>query len=188
MPKKLISLDMDGTIGESVKPVLDLFHKSGGIKLRLDDIKNHDLREMHYPDGKRPDPELVQGLFRHAYRHGLVGLVDPNIPTIVNSLRNSHQVRVLSTTVAERNDVLRFLRKHRIGFDDIVFADQDKDKVMNSGSAHVDDDQRLAEAMAGAGKRVLLLRRPWNRSLQESPPKIRAFASWNDIALALAKE
>ena len=77
----------------------------------------------------------------------------------------------------------RWLKEKGITYDRFMIAEGHSGKLLNGADVYVDDYSDLAAEIAARGKRVVLLRQPWNSSFAErnNNSLISVAKNWADI-------
>lgn len=114
-------------------------------------------------------------------------MVDKNIPNIIARLSSRHRVYLLTATLGARNFYESWLEDHGISFDGMIKVQKSVEKIV-VGNSHgldyyIDDHELVAKSVAEAGKKAILIEKPWNAKFAESvnDENIKVVHSWHEI-------
>ena len=84
----------------------------------------------------------------------------------------------------------RWLKEKGIGYDRFIIAEGHSGKLLNGADIYVDDYSDLAVEIAARGKRVVLLKQPWNSSFAEKnrDKLISVAENWDDVRRLLLRD
>ena len=182
MEKPIVSIDLDGTIADTNSYFADVVMERHGRHLHKSDMVNYQLHTL-FEDMSREEAEYI---FKGAWsgeNWRRVGLVEDNVPSVIEDIRRKYVVYVCTASKGEGAVIERWLKEKGIRYDRFMIADGHSGKLLNGADIYVDDYSDLAAEIASRGKRVVLLKQPWNSSFAEkNKDRLISIAdNWSDI-------
>ena len=176
MAKKcIIACDLDGVLADTVKPTLRHIEEKTAIKKTNDDIKHYDMTiDLDLPRN------YIIDAFRKAWKeYEKIELVDPNIPYILNKLREKSKIYIVTSSVGDDKEIRGWLKKNNIVYDKLIHVKKDNEKLNVEADVFIEDNPHLAVELKNAGKFVIILEQPWNVEFGNNGI---AFAmDWNEL-------
>ncbi len=182
MKKKVVSIDLDGTIADTNSYFADVVMEKRGLRVHKSDMVNYQLHTL-FEDMSREEAEYI---FKGAWsgeNWRRVELVEKTVPSVIDDIRKKYVVYICTASKGEGAVIERWLKEKGITYDRFMIAEGHSGKLLNGADVYVDDYSDLAAEIAARGKRVVLLRQPWNSSFAErnNNSLISVAKNWADI-------
>jgi|GEM_PF-1019133 len=176
--KKQLYVDIDGTLANTMKIWLMVAEKDYHIKLKYEDLKDYDL---HVITGLSYD--VIASIFVKVWSENEnIKLIDPAIPSILKALETQYDINIMTATLATDEQIIDWLERNNIRFKNLVHVKKSIDKAKIEGDLFIEDHLDVAEAIAAAGKKVILIAQPWNAGKIESGNSyITVAAGWKEV-------
>jgi 5'(3')-deoxyribonucleotidase len=178
-----IGIDLDDTIANSSEHVLDMIKKRYDPNARIEDWNQFDVTAC-FNITKEQSIRLFTEVWSKPEE---IELVDERIPEIISKLSSAYKVFLLTATVGSRRFYEPWLEGHNIKFDGIIRVQRSIEKITTGSSFginyYIDDHELVAKSVASAGKKAILIKRPWNADFADSvtDKNIRVVRSWEEI-------
>ena len=173
--KNVIVFDLDGVLANTVKQTLRNIEEGTAIKKTNDDIKHYDMTiDLGLPW------DYIIGAFRKAWKeYEKIEPVDPNIPYILNKLREKSKIYIVTSSVGADKEIIGWLKMNNIVYDKLIHVKRDIEKLNVKADIFIEDNPHLAMELKNAGKFVIMLKQPWNIEFRNNGI---AFAmDWNEL-------
>ncbi len=189
MEKHVVSIDLDGTIADTNSYFADVVMEKRGRHVHKSDMVNYQLHTL-FEDMSREEAERI---FKGAWSGDnwrRVGLVEDTVPSVIADIRRKYIVYVCTASKGEGVVIERWLKEKGIGYDRFIIAEGHSGKLLNGADIYVDDYSDLAVEIAARGKRVVLLKQPWNSSFAEKnrDKLISVAENWDDVRRLLLRD
>ncbi len=162
--KLVVGLDVDDVMASVKRRAVAQLNEQFGSKIRDHEITTFKLEELAESRRVGIERHHVKATFREIWRDTELPIVDPNIPTIVQGLRQEYHVAITTATDAKDEVLFRWLKRHRIPYDDVIHVNGPHEKAkLGHIAVFVDDDLRVAYSVAATGRHTLLFEQPWNQ-------------------------
>ena len=184
MKGNAIAIDLDDTIANSSEIALNIIRRefapdASYEKWKYFSIeKSFGIAEAHAID-----------IFRRTWENPKkIKLVDPSIPQIVNKLRETHKIYIVTATIGDESAFVQWLESKRISFDGIMHVAHSAEKALlhekHGIGFYIDDYVLVAESVAAAGRTALLLRKSWNADFfdKDRTNGIIKVRNWKEIS------
>ncbi|EET90286.1 MAG: hypothetical protein LVQ97_04835 [Candidatus Micrarchaeales archaeon] len=186
--KKRIAIDLDDTIADVTSNVIGLIRTEYGIDIKKEDITDYNINLF----AKIGKDRVLDAFIRAWDDKSKIALVDKDIPRVMAELRKEYVIDIFTATSGKLEAVLAWLYTNNIRFDNFVHLRSSREKLgFSDYDAFIDDNPMVAEHYSSAGKKVFMLRQPWNESLAfaASGPdaKIVPVSCWAEILAKLGK-
>ncbi|MEM3066324.1 MAG: hypothetical protein QXI81_03225 [Nitrososphaerota archaeon] len=160
-----IALDLDGVLANSISVWLKIWNESRNDSLKLEDVKCWDFWK-----GLGITSNEFHRIFYKTWKNWQS--IPPTEPDLLNKvalLKELGEVDIVTSRPKNTKAyVLKWLRKHELSDNNVVFVNIRSKKSELGYDFYIDDSPVNAEEIASAGKYVALYDRPWNRSVKES--------------------
>ena len=189
MEKHVVSIDLDGTIADTNSYFADVVMEKRGRHVHKSDMVNYQLHTL-FEDMSREEAEHI---FKGAWSGDnwrRVGLVEDTVPSVIADIRRKYVVYICTASKGEGAVIERWLKEKGIGYDRFIIAEGHSGKLLNGADIYVDDYSDLAVEIAARGKRVVLLKQPWNSSFAEKnrDKLISVAENWDDVRRLLLRD
>jgi uncharacterized HAD superfamily protein len=189
LEKHVVSIDLDGTIADTNSYFADVVMEKRGRHVHKSDMVNYQLHTL-FEDMSREEAERI---FKGAWSGDnwrRVGLVEDTVPSVIADIRRKYIVYVCTASKGEGVVIERWLKEKGIGYDRFIIAEGHSGKLLNGADIYVDDYSDLAVEIAARGKRVVLLKQPWNSSFAEKnrDKLISVAENWDDVRRLLLRD
>lgn len=189
MEKHVVSIDLDGTIADTNSYFADVVMEKRGRHVHKSDMVNYQLHTL-FEDMSREEAERI---FKGAWSGDnwrRVGLVEDTVPSVIADIRRKYVVYICTASKGEGAVIERWLKEKGIGYDRFIIAEGHSGKLLNGADIYVDDYSDLAVEIAARGKRVVLLKQPWNSSFAEKnrDKLISVAENWDDVRRLLLRD
>ena len=189
MEKHVVSIDLDGTIADTNSYFADVVMEKRGRHVHKSDMVNYQLHTL-FEDMSREEAERI---FKGAWSGDnwrRVGLVEDTVPSVIADIRRKYVVYICTASKGEGEVIERWLKEKGIGYDRFIIAEGHSGKLLNGADIYVDDYSDLAVEIAARGKRVVLLKQPWNSSFAEKnrDKLISVAENWDDVRRLLLRD
>ena len=184
---KVISIDLDGTLANTVKPVLRKIAENEGVKLKMRQIVRYNISKISGVSQTRI-AEMWHDVWREPEK---VPLVDKRIPSIINSLKQDFKIKILTGSIVDTPNIKKWLEVNNIYYDIFEQLQDWHNKPFSAGEIHIDDHFSVSKAFAQNKKRMILLEQHWNsgrNSVWNESEFIRVAKNWRHVERMLAKE
>lgn len=178
-----IGIDLDDTIANSSAIALEIIRKE-----YVPDASFKKWNHFGIQESFGVDEAHVIDIYKRTWENPKrIKLVDPSIPKIVEGLRETHKVYIVTATIGEESSFVPWLESKRINFDGIMHVAHSAEKVLLSKKYgigfYIDDHQLVAESVAAAGRIALLLRKSWNADFsdRDRTSGIIKVCNWKEI-------
>ena len=187
--KKIIALDVDGTIADLATSWIKLVKERYGVELTMDQLTKYHMNEL-VPSMTRE--EFIDSL-REIWRdYKNVKLVDMSIPQILDKVHQDYEIHIVTATVGTDDQIKEWLQINAIPYDKFVHVANSGEKKKEGADIYIDDYFKVAQQVAVLDKNVIIIKQPWSeidqQVLANSHNKIIVAQTWVDIeALLLSK-
>lgn len=199
MPSKIIGIDLDETIVQTVLPSLELFKQRYSCDLTYDRITAHDWYAI---DGVEISRDIALAHWEYFFtRHDINAALLP-VPDAITSVQSlieaGHQIYIITARQRHRSqaDTHAWLHRYLPALSDRVifcsvddFTTRSKHEVCMEIGAElfIDDNIDYALPVAHSGVTTLLLEKPWNRQRTEAHPSLIRVKDWSEIGQQFQK-
>ena len=186
--KKRIAVDLDDTIADVTSNVIDMIRKEYGIGIKKEDITDYNINLF----AKIGKDKVMDAFVRAWDNKSMIALMDKDIPRVMAELRKDYVIDIFTATSGKLEAVLAWLYMNNIRFDNFVHLRSSREKLgFSDYDAFIDDNPMVAEHYSSAGKKVFMLRQPWNERLanaaSNSDTNIMPVSSWAEILAKLGR-
>ena len=159
---RAVGIDLDDVLADFTSVWLRVLEDHSGVKADYNDIKTWHI-EAQFPN---LDRSVIRSTLESTWteRHDEIQLSDRRIPTIIDNLRQFYKVYITTATLASDDLVINWLAMNGIKYDRLVHVSNHSGKLIEEVYVYVDDNPIMAKEFSELGKKVVLLRRPWNES------------------------
>lgn len=179
MPKT-IGIDLDDVLAATTSKVCLYIEERMNVKFTKRDMVSWNLSSV-IPETKGHEREIYAEVWKNP---GQVELEDPDIPSILDNLREKFRICVVTASSGEGEVIKQWLKKKGIAYEGFFHLPRSVDKHGVPGiDIYVDDHVLVAENVARSGKVVILLRQPWNEDFIKSNgnPNIIPADNWRHV-------
>ncbi len=180
--KERIGIDVDGTIANTTERWLDIANRMLGRNIQKDDVNVYYLDSLF-----KIDPQTVNEIFKRVWDDpDSIQLEHNDIPKVIESIRNTFKVYILTATAGNDKKLRSWLRSNEIHFDGLIHVDKSYKKLDEAKrygiSILIDDHSTLVENAAALGYKTILISQPWNRHLdKEVEKRVKIARDWMDV-------
>ncbi len=180
--KKIVGIDIDGTIANTHERWLSIANQMFGINIQKAEINSYYLDKLF-----KMERETVNEIFKKVWHDpDSIKLEHNDIPRVIGNIRNTFEVYILTATIGEDAEVRRWLRTNKISFDGLIHVDRSYKKLDEAKkhgiSIFIDDHPDLAEKAAALDYTTILILQPWNTHMVErAGEKIKIATDWSDV-------
>jgi hypothetical protein len=182
---KTITYDLDGVIVKTTPRVLEIFRQETGIGIDFKDIKEYNmLKFLRNSDGTPISFDKLRRLYKKAWSEPeKLERKDRNTRALMGGgPLSGMRFNILTSTWAEENQVLNFIKINRLFFDNLIMVENEKEKVKHAGDFHLDDNFETAVAISKAGKYSFLLETPYTPPFEKTNEHLFLVRDWAHFA------
>ncbi len=175
---KAIGIDLDDTIADFTSVWLRVIEDTAGAKINYSEVKTFNIEDQF----KFLDKDTVINTLRVAWdeRHSEIEIIDRRIPSIIDNISQFYKIYITTASLASDSTIKEWLSLNGIRYNRLVHVAHHSEKMMEEVYAYVDDNPVMAEEFASAGKKVVLIRRPWNDGVKEKENLLIA-DNWDEV-------
>jgi 5'(3')-deoxyribonucleotidase len=199
MSKLRVAVDLDDTLAQTNKRMVELINNDFGTSVKLEDFtewewwKNVEpFKHIHDTLGPEAAKNLVWRLYAIGWWNPRKITIMPEADVVMDEL--DQDARFVLDVVSQRQinsvrDAVQWLHSKLIPFRAFTALDA-LDTVNPSTKAdldydiYIDDSPSLAVKLLGTKKEMILIDRPWNRHVPERNT-LRRVTGWSDVPEAL---
>jgi len=170
-----LGVDVDGTIADIHKPLIEKISDKYRIQLSKDDITDWNWGPLIRSLGLTGSDCVDMTDEIWATQWSMVPLTDEHVVAAFSELKAKYTVDIVTSRMVE-SAVKKWLAQHEIRYDNFVLS---KDKHELGYDFYVEDDPYLS-AILPRGKVLFLYERPYNRNVPQGHNVIR-FSSFADL-------
>lgn len=176
----IIGFDIDGVIFNSMKVILEEYNSKFNT-----DFKQEQVTDYRVEKCLNLDPEYFRTLIDLVWveKSHLIGLYEPKIPSLINSLRPKHKIVIVTKRrISTLPYVLHNLEKYGIIIDGVVCVNNGLEKSLANVDYLIDDSKEMIDKFHNYG---FLLKRPYNEkydveSVEQYIYIIRKMSEYNE--------
>lgn len=163
-----ISLDVDGVLADVNTPWLQRYNQRAGTAYQFQDMVDWGFHGIGATTAE------MMPLYDLVWNEDWPEVKCLASSSLIGALTEIAQVDlVTSRTTSTIKSLQRWLRSHGIPDLNIILNEQHRSKADLDYDVYIDDDPRLAAAIAGRPRqRLLLVDQPWNRAAQTADDEI----------------
>lgn len=180
--KKVIALDVDGTIADLATQIMKIVKERYGVELTMEQMTKYHVEEL-VPGMTRP--EFVDILRQIWGNYKEIGLVDNQIPQILKDVHADYEIHVVTAAVGTDDQIKDWLRINNITYDKFVHVARQADKQKEGADIYVDDYFEVAKQVAVLDKNVIIIKQPWSeideQTILSSHNRIVVAQTWIDV-------
>lgn len=176
----VLGIDIDGTLADSVSPVVESLNISLGTSIMISSVRNYYLTKVF----SGVSHEEVLKRFSDAWVDWEdMALVDNSIPRIMNMLSERFKIYITTASVGNGKNIQAWLEMNKIHFDEYIQVSHADEKSEQEVDIFIDDFHEVAEMAVSSGKRAILLKQPWNADFldKNQDRRIMEAHSWDSI-------
>ncbi|MGC8586808.1 MAG: hypothetical protein ACP5K9_00770 [Candidatus Micrarchaeia archaeon] len=175
---KAIGIDLDDTIADFTPVWLRVIEDTTGVKINYSDIKMWHVENQF----KFLDKNAIISALKVAWdeRHSEIEIIDRHIPSIIDNISQFYKIYITTASLASDSTIKEWLSLNGIRYNRLVHVAHHSEKMMEEVYAYVDDNPMMAEEFTSAGKKVVLIRRPWNEGTKEKENLLIA-DNWDEV-------
>lgn len=170
-----IAVDVDGTLADIHKPLVEKISDMNRIQLSTDDITDWNwgpiIRRLGLTSSDCVD--MTDEIWTMQWR--TIPLTDDHIVTALSSIQANCILDIVTSRMVE-NSVKQWLAHYKIPYDEFVLS---KDKQELDYDLYVEDDPYLSEILP-PGKTLFLYNRPYNRNVPQGVNTVK-FSSFDEL-------
>ena len=175
MEKRILGIDFDGTLADTVPMTLKLLNKRYNKNFDVGDVRKYWFNDLYNLTRDELNGVFAELLVQTAE----VSLVDPRIPEILNKYSEDLDIYIVTATVAKKHQILDWVEEKGIHVKDVVIFQ--KKSEFKDMQLLIDDSPYNANDVALAGKRVILLKKQYYVYGDEINHKNISFAdNWSE--------
>jgi len=182
-----LSIDVDGTLANSVKLVLRKLDREEGVRLSMGQVTRYNISKV----SGVPKPRIKR-MWEESWEDPReVPLISSRIPAVISGLKREFRIKILTGSIVDDQTIKRWLRLNEIHYDSFEKVSDWGMKPDRAGDIHIDDHFSVSEAFARSRKRMILLEQPWNRGrngVWKGHEYIRVARNWPHIERILSAE
>jgi 5'(3')-deoxyribonucleotidase len=180
--RKVIALDVDGTIADLATQIIKIVKDRYNVELTVDQLTKYHVEEL-VPSMTRA--EFV-GILKEIWdNYKEIGLVDKQIPRILEDVHKDYEIHVVTAAVGTDDQIRDWLRINNITYDKFVHVAHQADKQKEGADIYVDDYFEVAKQVAVLDKNVIIIKQPWSeideQVILNSHNKIVVAQSWVEV-------
>ena len=159
-----IALDLDGVLADTMRLWLVIWNKRFGEKLTYEDLIEWDFwKRLNITEGE------FMKIMNEAWRMWTrMPPTEPSLSEKVSRLRSIGRIDIVTARPKETEQyALKWLKKHKIPYDDYVWIRSSRVKAKLNYDVFIDDSPLLVDGCVMHRKILLLYDRPWNREIRE---------------------
>jgi uncharacterized HAD superfamily protein len=180
-PRLKIGVDLDNTLADTIPIWTKLLKEKYGIELNHSEITEYDL-VYHVP----MTDEEVQNTFREVWSDHPAVPPNPGDPRgVLEAISKDHDLFIVTATVAKKEEVDQWLDRNGIKHKGLVMV-RSSEKLNSGVDVIIDDNPKVIDLFARAGKMVILYDRPWNKKVRREKNVVRV-KDWSEVTNALEK-
>lgn len=178
-----IAIDLDDTIADSSAIALEIIRKEYVPDASFEKWKYYSI-EKSFGIAEVHARSICSRAWENPER---IKLVDPSIPKVVDALRKTHNIYIVTATIGEESSFIPWLERKHVSFDKVLHVSHMAEKALlnkkHGIGFYIDDSQLVAESVAAAGRVALLLRKSWNADFFDSDrnKSIVKVRNWKEI-------
>ncbi len=176
--KLILGIDIDGTLADTIGRVLKFYNSEHEFQASKEDIKLYGIERVLPGLNK----EKVKEYFENSWsRWNEIEPVDSSAPEIIRKLSDLYNIRIITATFGNTDNVKRWLEYNNISYMDFVHCDSsEKYKYCN---VMVDDRASCINAVAEHGGKGILMEQRWNKAdpNEEINKNVVIAKNWNQV-------
>ena len=190
-----VGLDIDNVTADTAGLLVEILRRQNSFKeLKMDHITHRPFHESSKFKELGISKEMVSGILDSIWRDHFkdIPLMDKDIGKIIGELRGRQIFINVITTMGARDHSIRpnlqiWLEGKGIAYDrEISFVEGNVEKILAPLHTIVDDEEKLAEALAKGSRPGIIYDRPWNRNFigkleREPNPLIHTVSNWEGL-------
>jgi uncharacterized HAD superfamily protein len=182
--KKILALDVDGTLADTLSAWLKLYNKDEHAKHTKEEIIEYELIHVF-----NVSYDKMKQYFIECWKHWWdIPMEDKNIPKYVRKIREKYFVIILTSSWGELDLIKTWLEKNKIEYDGLFYL-KDPHKKYLFCDILVDDKLLNLNYASIHGKIGIEKWQPWSKSNENEIPgkSVTIFKSWKRIYKHLMK-
>ncbi len=181
MGKKVIGIDIDGTLADSTSAWLAEVERRHNIRATKKELIDYHHENIFSAVKKEEVREIYTKIWDYPDN---IKLEDSQIPSILSRIREKFTIYITTATSGEDSAVRAWLAKNNILYDYFLhFSSHNEKHMAQEVNLYIDDYAEVALKVSSIGKQTILLRQPWNRAFikENKDPNILVADNWKDI-------
>ncbi len=180
--KPKVGIDLDNTLADTVGTQLKV-HQGNGICIRKEEIRDLNIEREFLRLGNI-DPVDSASLYVKIWTDNNIPPLDKYVKPVMEKIASLYSITILTATIATLDEIREWFSRNSIKYDNIIKISP-REKVGFARDCHihtfVDDSPEIAGVLDKTGKKLVLVRQPWNESVIKTE-HIRIANTWRDVS------